>query len=77
MAGKVDSKGRFSGVDVVYLFPDCITCYIGTFDDCQMVSAKIGLITGHFVNGDGILELVAEVRDGHSEGLLRGVWNPN
>jgi hypothetical protein len=38
--GVVDARGRFSGPEIMFVYPDLHRCLVGTFSNDRLVSAK-------------------------------------
>ena len=50
--GPVDGKGRFSGPEIAYIFPDMTTALLGTFHQEQLVEARASHINSAFMEND-------------------------
>ena len=50
--GPVDGKGRFSGPEIAYIFPDMTTALLGTFHQEQLVEARASHVNSAFMEND-------------------------
>ncbi len=62
--GQVDEKGRFSGENIAFVYPDRVTSLVGHFYREVMLRAFASRITKAEVNGAHILCLAIAVKDG-------------
>ena len=69
--GTVDARGRFSGGDVAFVYPDMGTCLVGRFEEEVMVDAVSGRVVGAEPSEAGVLRAVIERQDSSSSSLSR------
>ena len=65
--GKVNKKGKLSGDNVAYIYPDYKTAMVGTFEDRVMKSARMTTITKVSCN-EGMLQVRFDDPDTNEEG---------
>ena len=53
--GQVDAKGRLTGDNIAYLYPDFKTALVGKFDDGILVEAREAFVKRVFKDEAGIL----------------------
>ena len=53
--GQADTKGRLTGDNIAYLYPDFKTALVGKFDDGILVEAREAFVNRVFKNEAGIL----------------------
>ena len=62
--GKMDTEGRFTGEDIIFIYPDMITGIRGQFGNGELVSGSAVDIIGERCN-EGLKEI--EVRPAHHD----------
>ena len=62
--GAVDGRGRFTGDDIAFVYPDGGTCLVGRFEEEVMVAAARGRITAAATDDAGVLRAAVERRPG-------------
>ena len=75
--GKVNRKGLFSGEDIMFIYPDLETCFVGWFNNGVMVSAKEGHISAWRLV-DGMMTLdwkEPPIKNRHGFGLESRKYN--
>ena len=60
VVGKVDEDGSLSGTDIIYLFPDFRTGFVGTFRDGVLVFARVATLAGASTEGSILLPVMSE-----------------
>jgi histone-lysine N-methyltransferase SETD7 len=65
--GKVNAKGRFTGDDIAFVYPDRSTCLVGKFEGEVMRDANKGRIVGAEMNAASIMCLDIEQRRGDDD----------
>ena len=64
VVGPVDSQGRHTGPDIMYLYPDFRTGYKGTFREGQFLSGQEAHLVDCFTDSAGVLVPVLRSRPG-------------
>ena len=55
--GVVDARGRFTGNDIMFVYPDLTTCIVGSFDNERLVSGKASRVASVSFNENEVLVL--------------------
>ena len=50
VTGLADSSGKLSGSSVTYIYPDWMTCLVGSFKDSRLISAQVARIQSAHVS---------------------------
>ena len=75
--GSVDNRGRFSGDNVAFLFPDRTTAMVGNFQDEIMIQAAAGRVTGAKLNEAEVLCLELTTNQNKDDGQHFYSWSPS
>jgi len=59
VTGEVDVSGKLTGDNIVYIYPDCSTCLVGSFHDGQLVSGQQTTLKS-VTNKMGVMEVRVE-----------------
>ncbi len=55
--GEVDSKGRFSGEALAYIYPDISSCIVGSFKNEMLVEARASVVVEAFTDSNQVLNV--------------------